>query len=129
MAGIDTATAKFVSGHLRNNLMPERSFLYVEKSNNFSMFQQSITKNASELRWDIIFVDTDLETKIEWCRENYILGESTVEIQWSISNSTEPGLYRIRHVGYYKVSNASVHYTFAPNHLLFFYNNRLFMSS
>ena len=98
--------------------MPERSFLYVEKSNNFSTFQQSITKNASELRWDIIFVDTDLETKIEWCRENYILGESTVEIQWSISNSTEPGLYRIRHVGYYKVSNASVHYTFAPKHLL-----------
>ena len=83
--------------------MLEKSFLYVEKLSNSSFFQQSINQSKVEFEWDVILVDTDLETKIKWCRKNHILGESTVEVQWSISNSTEPGVYRLRHVGSSKV--------------------------
>lgn len=83
--------------------MLEKSFLYVEKLGNYSFSQQSINQSKVELQWDVILVDTDLETKIKWCRRNHILGESTVEVQWSISNTTEPGHYRIRHVGSFKV--------------------------
>ena len=100
--GKDTITAEFVSGHLRNNLMAERSFLYVERLTNSSNFQQKIEE--AEQAWEIVFVDTDWETKIEWCRTNIILGESTVEIQWTIPNDTETGVYRIRHEGFYKAS-------------------------
>jgi hypothetical protein len=85
--------------------MLEKSFLYVEKLSNSSFFQQSINQSNVELQWDVILVDTDLDTKIKWCRRNHLLGESTVEVQWSISNSTEPGVYRIRHVGSFKVPN------------------------
>ena len=102
-AGLDTVTTKFVSGHLKNNQMLEKSFLYVEKLGNSSFSQQSINQSKVELQWDVILVDTDLETKIQWCRRNHILGESTVEVQWSISSYTEPGNYRIRHVGSFKV--------------------------
>ena len=102
--GIDTVTATFVSGHLKNNLMLEKSFLYVEKLKNYSFFQQSINEPNQESHWNVILVDTDLETKIKWCRRNHILGESSVEVQWSISNITEPGVYRMRHVGSFKVS-------------------------
>ena len=102
-AGLDTVTTKFVSGHLKNNQMLEKSFLYVEKLGNSSFSKKSINQSKVELQWDVILVDTDLETKIQWCRRNHILGESTVEVQWSISSYTEPGNYRIRHVGSFKV--------------------------
>ena len=65
-----------------------------------------INKNESHVspRWKIILVDTDIDTRITWCRKNYLLGESTVQIQWDVSNYTIPGVYRIRHSGYYKVN-------------------------
>ena len=60
--------------------------------------------NSIETEWETVLTDTDLETTIKWCRTNHILGESIVEIKWSIGDNTEPGFYRVRHVGYYKVS-------------------------
>ena len=106
VAGIDTVTAKFVSGHLKSNLLLERSFLYIEKQINFSAIERFLENNSSatDAEWEIVLVDTDIETSIKWCRTNHLLGESIVEIMWSISNETTPGTYRIRHVGYYKVT-------------------------
>ena len=69
------------------------------------------TSNASapqaDQNWSIVAVDADIETQIRWHRTNYILGASMVEIQWAIPNYAEPGLYRIRHEGFYKVNYMS----------------------
>jgi len=84
----DTVSAIFVSGHLRNNLMLEETFLTVEKSVSGS--------------WEVVARDTDWETKILWTRTNIISGESTAEIIWDIPEDTEPGTYRLGHSGFYK---------------------------
>ena len=103
---MDTVTSKFISGHLKNNLLLEKSFLYIEKKRNISQFEGYLETNISsiETEWETVLTDTDLGTSIKWCRTNHILGESIVEIQWSISKDTVPGIYRMRHVGYYKVN-------------------------
>ena len=105
VAGRDTASAIFVSGHLKNNLKTESSFLYIERLINHTSMDDSVITNESQVHssWKIILVDTDIDTRITWCRKNYLLGESTIHIQWDISNYTIPGVYRIRHSGYYKV--------------------------
>ena len=107
-AGMDTVISKFISGHLKNDLLLENSFLYIERQANNSLSEGFLENNGSsiETEWETILTDTDLETTIKWCRTNHILGESIVEIKWSISNYTDPGVYRIRHVGYYKASLA-----------------------
>ena len=107
-AGVDTVISKFISGHLKNNLLLEKSFLYIERKANDSLSEGFLENIGSSIEneWETILTDTDLETTIKWCRTNHILGESIVEIKWSISNYTDPGVYRIRHVGYYKASLA-----------------------
>ena len=96
-AGIDTVTVEFVSGHLRNDLRTEDSFLYLEKLNETP---KNLEKDQS---WETVAVDGDWETQIEWIRTNVITGESKVQIRWSIPLETESGTYRIRHAGKYKV--------------------------
>ena len=116
VAGSGTASAIFVSGHLKNNLKTESSFLYIERLIKDIRMDDIIKTNESHVypRWQIILVDTDIDTRITWCRKNYLLGESTVQIQWDVSNYTIPGVYRIRHSGYYKVNPMSY---FGPDHL------------
>lgn len=80
-------SAKFVSGHLRNNLMLESSFLTVER-------QEGDT-------WLTVARDAEWETRMEWHRTNVILGESEVTIHWDIPEEMEPGTYRIGHMGYH----------------------------
>ena len=91
-AGIDTVSVEFVSGHLRNNLRTDESFLYVEKL------------NKNEGTWEILAVDADWETQLEWHRMHFMLGTSKVQIRWTMPLETEPGTYRIRHAGYYRVT-------------------------
>ena len=83
-----TVSAKFVSGHLRNNLMLESSFMTVEMLQNGT--------------WNVIATDTDWETKIEWKRTNELLGRSTVTVSWEIPKDAAFGTYRLGHMGYYK---------------------------
>ena len=111
VAGSDTASAIFVSGHLKNNLKTESSFLYVERLINHTSMDDSVITNESQVHssWQTILVDTDIDTRITWCRKNYLLGESTIQIQWDISNYTIPGVYRIRHSGYYKVKVCNIY--------------------
>ena len=56
-----------------------------------------------EEKWAIIAVDGDMETQLRWNRTNILLGQSKVQIRWSIPLGTLEGIYRIRHVGKYKV--------------------------
>ena len=84
----DSVSATFVSGHLKNNLMLEETFLTVEKFVSDS--------------WVVIARDTDWETKLLWTRTNILTGESTVEVIWDIPQHTHPGTYRLGHTGFYK---------------------------
>jgi len=84
----DTVTAVFVSGHLRNNLMLESTFLKVERE--------------VDGDWQVVATDAAWETKIEWLRTNAILGESEVTVSWDIPENTPTGYYRITHQGFYK---------------------------
>lgn len=63
----DRVTATFISGHLRNNLMLEKTFLRVE-----------LEEGQGEYR--IVAVDSDWETKLQWLRTNSILGSSEVYV-------------------------------------------------
>jgi neutral ceramidase len=84
----NTVSAKFISGHLRNNLMLESTFLKIEKE--------------VDGEWQVAATDADWETKIEWHRTNALLGESEVTVTWDIPENTPNGIYRISHQGFYK---------------------------
>merc|ERR1711970_598333 len=81
-------SANFVSGHLRNNLMLEDTFMTVERLVNDE--------------WIIVAEDSDWETMLEWHRTNVILGESEVILSWDIPEDVESGLYRFGHRGYHR---------------------------
>jgi len=83
----DRVSAVFVSGHLRNNLMQEDTFMTVEKLENEE--------------WKVIARDAEWETILEWHRTNVILGESEVVLSWDIPEDVEEGLYRFGHKGYH----------------------------
>lgn len=80
-------SARFVSGHLRNNLMLESTFMTVERFENDA--------------WVIVAEDADWETLLEWHRTNIILGESEVILSWDIPEDAVEGLYRFGHQGYH----------------------------
>lgn len=80
-------TASFVSGHLRNNLMLEDTFMTVER------FETD--------GWVVVAGDSDWETLLEWHRTNVILGESEVALSWDIPEDAVEGLYRFGHKGYH----------------------------
>ncbi|KAM0726433.1 Neutral ceramidase [Formica fusca] len=85
----DTVTAIFVSGHPRNNLMTDSTFLTVERLEDDEV-------------WLPIATDADWETKFQWTRTSVILGSSQVTITWEIPQDVKPGEYRIKHNGYYR---------------------------
>lgn len=85
----DTVTAIFVSGHPRNNLMADSTFLTVERLGDDEV-------------WIPVATDADWETKFQWTRTSLILGSSQVTITWEIPQDVKPGEYRIRHNGYYR---------------------------
>lgn len=98
MAGFDKVTVEFVSGHLRNDLRSEDSFLYVEK------LVEGSDQTGKEEVWTVISVDGDMETQLHWVRTNALLGQSKVQVRWSIPQETPSGTFRIRHAGKYKVT-------------------------
>ncbi|GFR10434.1 neutral ceramidase 3 [Trichonephila clavata] len=82
-----TVKVTFVSGHPRNDMMLERSFLHVERWN-----------NGTET-WDVAATDGNWETKYYWKRTNSLIGESRSTVVWDIPPTAKPGIYRIRHFG------------------------------
>ncbi|XP_031838351.1 neutral ceramidase [Nomia melanderi] len=85
----DTVTAVFISGHPRNNLMTENTFLTVER----------LTKDEV---WVPVATDANWETRFEWQRTSVVLGSSQVTITWQVPEDIKQGEYRIRHNGYYR---------------------------
>jgi len=85
----NVVSASFVSGHLRNNLMLEKTFLTLERQ-------------LTSGEWEVVATDAEWETKIEWHRTNVILGESEVTISVDIpADQDSEGVYRIGHMGYW----------------------------
>merc|ERR1711970_321717 len=85
----DTVSATFISGHLRNNLMLDDSFLKVQRL-------------QEDGEWLTVAVDTDWETRLHWHRTNVLMGESEVTITWDVTDETPHGEYRIVLQGHYK---------------------------
>jgi len=82
---------KFVSGHPRNDLRTEDTYLTVER-----------VENEDEKIFEVVANDASLETKFLWKRTNSLLGNSEVTIIWEIPNNVKPGNYIIRHFGAHK---------------------------
>jgi len=85
----ETVTVKFWSGHPKNNLKIQSTFLTIER------------KVGDE--WSVVATDNDWETKYEWTRINSFLGTSQVTITWEIPKNQPSGTYRIKHYGDKKV--------------------------
>ncbi|GFX42478.1 neutral ceramidase 2 [Trichonephila clavipes] len=85
-----TVSATFISGHPRNDLMLERTFMTVERF------------DSTNGNWTVIATDADWETKFHWSRTNMVLGHSEATMSWDIPQDVQPGRYRIRHFGYSK---------------------------
>ncbi|XP_043667870.1 neutral ceramidase [Vespula pensylvanica] len=85
----DIVTVSFISGHPRNNLMTDNSYLIVER----------LLRNNT---WITIATDADWETKFEWVRTSVVLGSSQVYITWEVPEDVKQGEYRIKHFGYYR---------------------------
>ncbi|XP_068227138.1 putative neutral ceramidase C isoform X1 [Palaemon carinicauda] len=85
----ETVSAKFVSGHPRNNVMLGGSFLKV----------QQLQPDDS---WLTIATDANWETRFIWERVSSLLGTSVATVKWDIPTDTPEGTYRITHEGHYK---------------------------
>lgn len=86
----EVVKVRFVSGHPRNDLMLDQSFLAIEKH------------DLQTGTWNTILRDNDWDTEFQWIRTNVILGESEIEIRWFVPEYQERGLYRISHYGAHK---------------------------
>ena len=79
----------FETGHPKNNLLTNKTFLEVQ-----------CLSNAGN--WEVVATDSEWETKLKWERTNYIEGKSNAIIEWDIPTTSKPGKYRIKHYGYRK---------------------------
>lgn len=81
----DTVKVVFWTGHPRNDLRTQDTFLEVQlkEGNN----------------WITIATDNDWETKYQWKRVDPIWGTSQAKITWAIPSDATSGTYRVRHKG------------------------------
>lgn len=81
----DTVEVKFWSGHPKNNLRTQDTFMEV----------QYWTGNT----WVAIAEDNDWETKYHWKRVDGFWGTSHAILTWDIPNDAASGYYRLKHYG------------------------------
>jgi neutral ceramidase len=81
-----TARAVFWTGHPKNNLRTEGTFLEIQR-------QEGTT-------WRTVADDDDWETVYHWTRHS--VADSQAEITWDIPSDALPGTYRIVHHGDWK---------------------------
>jgi len=79
----DTVSVTFWSANPRSNRTTQGTYLTVEKSPD----------------WGVVFVDGDWDTQYEWVPHGALSGCSLATIYWNITESVQPGTYRIRHFG------------------------------
>ncbi len=80
-----TATVEFVTGHPKNNLHRNGTFLEVQRLVNGS--------------WVRVLDDGDWRTKYRWTRLDGLAGTSKATITWDIAPDTPAGTYRVVHHG------------------------------
>jgi neutral ceramidase len=80
-----TVEVKFWSGHPKNNLRTQGTFLEVQKWNGAN--------------WTAIASDNDWETTYQWKRIDGFWGTSHAILTWSIPSETSSGYYRLKHYG------------------------------
>ncbi|XP_071530877.1 neutral ceramidase [Panulirus ornatus] len=85
----ETVTAKFVSGHPRNDVQLGGSFLTVERQNETG-------------HWQVVATDASWQTRFIWDRVSSLLGTSVASVKWDIPADTPDGTYRITHSGHHK---------------------------
>lgn len=112
----DVITTVFISGHPRNNLMTENTFLAVERLSDDEV-------------WIPVATDANWETKFQWQRTSVVLGSSQVIITWQVPQDIKQGEYRIRHNGYYRYILGGVFpYYGVSNHFQVVVSNKTFAS-
>lgn len=80
-----TVKVKFWSGHPKNNLRTQDTFMEVQRLVNG--------------KWQVVATDNDWETKFEWQRIDGFWGTSHAILSWTIPENTAPGTYRLKHYG------------------------------
>ena len=83
-----TVTVKFWTGHPKNDLKTEATYLKVQRKSGSS--------------WVTVATDGDWETLYTWERVDPVWGTSRAVIQWTIPEDAAKGDYRIKHYGSYK---------------------------
>lgn len=93
----DMVSNIFWSACPRNDLMTEGTFALVE------MLQGKDT-------WEPVYDDDDFCLRFKWSRPLKFSTRSRATIEWRIPQSTQPGVYRIRHFGASKGLFGSIHH-------------------
>ncbi len=97
----DTVKVVFWTGHPRNNLRTESSFLFVQKYENG--------------QWVTVATDNDWSTQYKWKRIDGFWGTSQATLLWTIPQDTPSGTYRLRHEGERKVPGSGAIRSFSGN--------------
>ena len=86
----DTIMAEFRSGHPRNNLKTQDTFIKVQQKINGS--------------WQTILTDNDIETEFKWIRDTDAdcLACSNARVYWTPAADRASGTYRLKHDGHWK---------------------------
>lgn len=90
----DTVTASFQSGHPRNDLKTQSSYVFAERQ-------------IGPDSWEVVATDNNPELIFQWNPsipsplpiEVPEVGPSTADAIWHIPHNIEPGTYRLRHTG------------------------------
>jgi len=76
---------KFWSGHPKNNLRTQQTFMEVQRKVNGS--------------WQAVATDNDWDTTYEWQRIDGFWGTSHAILTWNIPTNAPSGTYRLKHFG------------------------------
>ncbi|KAI8068079.1 Neutral/alkaline nonlysosomal ceramidase [Gongronella butleri] len=96
----DSATATFVAGNPRNDvmLMLDKTYLTVE------MLEKS--NGGQNATWTVIRTDDDYDTRFHWISTSSVLGMSKVTVEWIIGKDVKPGTYRLGYFGHnHRIAN------------------------
>ena len=85
-----TVEVVFETGHPKNNLLTNLTFLEVQIS------------DSQTGKWEVVATDSEWETKFRWVRTHLIEGRSHAIISWDIPATATLGNYKIKHYGHQK---------------------------
>lgn len=81
-----TATAVFVAGNPRNNVMQDKTYLTVER----------LVSGAQNGTWTVLRTDNDWDTRFGWQYTSKVLGMSKATIEWDIDDTIEGTLFLVK---------------------------------